>query len=331
MAEPYVDLRNCIRRSYQLRGVPEESFDIMYSSLRPSTIGQYNCALKKWWRFCNQRNIDPFKGSTADVLACLSFEFYNNNAKHGSLNSLRSAIALVIGQDIGLDENVKRFFKGVQNLRPSRAKYDTIWNPKDVLDFIREKLSSNKDLSLEDLSMKTILLLALVTGHRMQTLSLIYLKNVIETKNSLVITITDPIKTSRTSKKLPQLIVPRFVDDERICPMSSLLAYKKATKSVRGKEDNLLVSFKKPHKAVGTSTLSRWVKILLGKSGIDISKFSSHSTRHASTSAANRQGVNIDVIRNTAGWSKESQVFARFYNLPLTEDPSSFANSVLKS
>lgn len=78
-------------------------------------------------------------------------------------------------------------------------------------------------------------------------------------------------------------------------------------------------------------TLSRWVKTLLSRSGINISEFSSHSTRHASTSTAKRNGVGIDVIRATAEWSKDSQVFAKFYNLPLMEEHSTFANAVLKS
>ena len=165
----------------------------------------------------------------------------------------------------------------------------------------------------------------------MQTLSLMQIQNIKESQTSMMITITEPIKTSAFNKKQPVLVIPRYAEDERICPMLSLLAYKNATENLRETEDKLFISFKKPHKAVGTSSLSRWVKTLLGASGIDIAQFSSHSTRHASTSAAKRQGVNIDVIRNTAGWSKDSQVFAKFYDLPLNEDFCSFANSILKS
>ena len=257
MAEPYIDLRSAIGKSYRLRGVPEESIEIIYSSLRPSTVIQYNCVLKKWWHFCRQKDINPFKGSTADVLACLSNEFHVNNAKYGSLNSLRSAISLIIGQHIGTDEEIKRFFKGVQNLRPSTAKYNSIWNPSEVLEYIRENLGCNENLSLEDLSMKTILLLALTTGHRMQTLSLIQIQNIKESQTSMMITITEPIKTSAFNKKQPVLVIPRYAEDERICPMLSLLAYKNATENLRETEDKLFTSFKKPHKAVGTSSLSR--------------------------------------------------------------------------
>ena len=47
------------------------------------------------------------------------------------------------------------------------------------------------------------------------------------------------------------------------------------------------------------------MKNVLQKTGIDTQEFSAYNTRHASTSAANRMGVNIETIRSTAGWTKE--------------------------
>lgn len=49
--------------------------------------------------------------------------------------------------------------------------------------------------------------------------------------------------------------------------------------------------------------------------GIDVTKYSAHSTRAASVSAASRASVNLDDILQTAGWSSEC-CFARFYNKP---------------
>ena len=68
--------------------------------------------------------------------------------------------------------------------------------------------------------------------------------------------------------------------------------------------ENFLLSQKKPHKPIGTQTLALWIKRCLDESGVDIKKFQAHSTRHASTSTAKRAGVNIDCIRNAAGWSQ---------------------------
>lgn len=54
-------------------------------------------------------------------------------------------------------------------------------------------------------------------------------------------------------------------------------------------------------------------------SGIDINTSTAHSNRHASTSIAYKRGVDIDTIRRTAGWSKDSLTFAKFYNKPNPE------------
>jgi hypothetical protein len=59
------------------------------------------------------------------------------------------------------------------------------------------------------------------------------------------------------------------------------------------------------------------LKKVLKESGIDTNQFKGHSTRHASTSAAFRAGLNIESIRNAAGWSRNSNVFAKFYNKPI--------------
>lgn len=90
----------------------------------------------------------------------------------------------------------------------------------------------------------------------------------------------------------------------------------------------MFISFKKPFKKVSANTISRWIKKTLELSGIDITVFSAHSTRHATTSAAYKKGVNIDVIRRTAGWTGESTTFARFYNRPIINN-NIFAETVL--
>lgn len=105
--------------------------------------------------------------------------------------------------------------------------------------------------------------------------------------------------------------------------------YLERTKDIRGSINNLFISFKRPHKVVGTQTISRWIKKVMYKSGIDINIFSAYSTHHTSTSAAKRHGVNIDQIRKTAGWSKDSETFARFYNRRIIVEDKNFAEAVL--
>ena len=110
-----------------------------------------------------------------------------------------------------------------------------------------------------------------------------------------------------------------------------MLTYLEKTKDIRGLINKLFISFRRPHKAVGTQTISRWIKKVMCKSGIDVNIFSAYSTRHASTSAAKRSGVNIDQIRKTAGWSKDSETFARFYNRHVIAENMQFAEAILET
>lgn len=266
----------------------------------------------------------------ASIPRIMSFftEIFKSGAKYGTLNSYRSALSILIGERLGSDDRIARQFKGFYRLRPPAPKYDTTWDPSIVLDFL-SILTPNKDIHLEHLTKKTVTLLALITAHRVQTLSKINIKNIEICPEVINIKIPDILKTSRLNASQPNLNIPFFRQRPEICPADTLLAYIEVTRPLRTC-DNLFISFKSPHKAVTSQTLSRWIKNTLFESGIDTSIFSAHSTRHASTSAAHNSGVNIDLIRKTAGWSGRSNVFARFYKRNVShENPTDFANSIL--
>lgn len=261
-------------------------------------------------------------------------ELFNNGAQFGTLNCCRSALSLIAGRQIGDDDLIKRFFKGVYRLRPTLPKYGVTWDTSIVLDYLGNWYP-NSTLSLEDLSKKLISLLALVTAHRMQTLSKINVFNIEQHLNNIVIKIPDLIKTSRSGSFQPILTLPYFAQNPAICPCKTLLDYIEKTKLLRGNRSNLFISFRKPHKAVGPQSLSRWIKSVLMQCGIDVSIFTAHSTRHAATSKAHKLGVNLDTIRQAAGWTGSSQVFGKFYNRVIinkdNSDANDFGNHILSN
>lgn len=229
------------------------------------------------------------------------------------------------------DDRINRLFKGFHKLRPSLPKYNITWDTSIVLDYLTN-LYPNQDLPLEQLAKKTLTLLALITAHRVQTFSLIRVQNVVRCTNMISIKIPDTIKTSKPGVLQPCLNIPFYDVKPEICPANALLNYLEITKRLRGNNDHLFISFRKPYKSVCSQTLSKWIKNTLNESGIDTSIFSAHSTRHASTSAASRLGVNIDAIRSTAGWSGTSNVFGKFYNRHLNnQNLNDFALSILEN
>lgn len=177
MATTFPGGGNIIRQAFSIRGTPTETIEISLSSLKPSTLRQYEGPIKKWWTFCTRTNVNIFNASTSDLLTFLTTE-YGKEATYSTINSYRSAIALILGPEIGVDDIVKRFCKSISNFRPPRPKYSYAWNPKKVLDYL-STLSPNNSISINELSYKLISLLALVTGHRIQTFSLIKLNNIV--------------------------------------------------------------------------------------------------------------------------------------------------------
>lgn len=83
------------------------------------------------------------------------------------------------------------------------------------------------------------------------------------------------------------------------------------TDPLRKDHSRLLLSHVKPFKPVARDTVSRWVKRVLQSAGIDITKYSAHNYRAASTSNVKVKGLNIAEIMKVTGWSTAS-TFARF-------------------
>jgi site-specific recombinase XerD len=298
----------------------------MLSSLSKNTILQYNVTLKLWWKFCTRLDKDVFDNSISLVLTFLTDQF-NQGASYGSINSHRSALSLFLGNNIGKDEQIKRLLKGVYKMRPSFPKYTHTWDPKIVLDHIAEWYP-NTTISLEKITKKLVVLLALCTAHRVQTISLIKIHNIHLCPNGVKIIISDIIKTSAAGREQPILFLPYFEEKTNICAATVLRDYLSITSDKRPlNSERLLITVKRPHRDATAQSISRWIKQVLAESGVDVATFSAHSTRHAATSTAASAGVNVDLIRKTAGWSSTSQTFARFYNRLIIDD-GIFARSV---
>lgn len=254
---------------------------------------------------------------------------YDNGLGYTSINSARSALSTLIGKiegyDIGSHPLVCRLLKGIANSRPPKAKYQQTWDTNLVLTFCKS-LGDNSQLSMIDISLKLIALLALTTGQRVQTLAAIRVSNIKRLNDgSCEIGIFDKLKTSKPGSSTV-LQLPKYVD-ERLCVVRALDQYLFTTEKHR-ECDALFLSTRRPYTAAARDTISRWLKIVLKRSGIDISTYSGHSFRHASTSKANDRGVSVDSIFKAAGWCQNSKVFAKHYRRPIV-DKHEFANAVL--
>lgn len=128
------------------------------------------------------------------------------------------------------------------------------------------------------------------------------------------------IKQSRPGFRGAFVHMRAYPPDRRLCIYTVLKEYLKRSYLFRGTKSKLLLSYVKPYKEVTKDTIARWIKVVLLRSGIDISKFGAHSVRAAVTSKAKANSVPFEKILDKAGWSN-SKTFAKFYKKEIvTED-----------
>lgn len=303
----------------------------MIASLSINTLRQYDSSLRQWYKYCKTHHYDYLEPTISSIIEFLTVVL-NSGARYGTINSHKSSLMLIAGAQIADNDLLKRFMKGAFKLRPSLPKYNFTWDPNIILNHLSH-LWPNGNLSLELLSKKTLTLLALVSAHRVQTFSLIKIDN-IEVRHGveIIIMIPDIIKTSRPNTMQPILRLPFYDSRPEVCPARCLVTYIEKSSEYRVEnQKNLFISFKKPYNKVTSQSLSRWIKDTLQDSGVDVTLYTAHSTRHAATSSARRKGVSLDSIRKTAGWTEASKTFARFYHREVIGDLHEFANAILNS
>ena len=66
-----------------------------------------------------------------------------------------------------------------------------------------------------------------------------------------------------------------------------------------------MLSFQRPHHPVAKATITRWLCDVLVTAGIDSTIFKAHSTRAASTSAAAKKHLPLDILK-MGDWTSSS-------------------------
>lgn len=182
-----------------------------------------------------------------------------------------------------------------------------------------------------DLTLKTTMLIALLSGQRCQTLHALNISDMTFSDKNCTFRINELLKTSRPGKHLGCLELRAFDEDKQLCVVLFLKEYVERTELLRGTHSQLLLSYCKPFKPVSTDTISRWLKKVLANAGININEYGAHSTRSASTSAARAANISVKTIMDAAGWANV-ETFRKFYDKPITDGvPDNFGYKLLKA
>ena len=263
------------------------------------------------------------------LLDFLLLEFKRETGRgYSSMNTIRSAISVIAtidGRPAGQHLLVTRFMKAAFLERPSFPRSHTTWDPQLVLDFFCS-LGPTVDLSLLQLSRKLVTLMLLLSGHRGQILHLLDIRNMSLMESQVVFGIGDLLKTSRPGAHISSLVFDAYPHDSCLCIVAAIRHYLDRTRSIRGSLTGFFLTTRPPVRLASRDTLRRWVKDVMKAAGVDVTIFSPHSTRSASSSKAARR-LPLSTVVSTIGWARES-TFTRHYHKPLSQ-PGQFARAVL--
>ena len=119
------------------------------------TLVAVQLLFKRWIHFCDRWEIDYFYSDEVRVLEIL-IELHETNLGYSSINGARSApssflVNSVSQLPIGVSVLVKKFIKGIFNIRPPMLRFAAIWDVKIVLDSLSNYGSVSK-LSLKQMT-----------------------------------------------------------------------------------------------------------------------------------------------------------------------------------
>lgn len=298
-----------VRQQLRDRGISMAGTDIIMASWRPATAKQYQPHVSRWLQFCNRGDIHPLTPSVTDIVNFLA-DTFRRGVGYESVNTARGALSslgiVVDGCRAGNHPLVSRFLKGIFNLRPSTPRYAETWDVQLVLQQLRN-MGPLCSLSLKELTLKLVMLMALTQAARIQTLHLLLLRDINIRKDSISVWLGGSLKQCRPKFNVRMVNFKVYIKDCNLCVCETLKMFLARTEQFRNildqEDEKLLISFIKPHKNVTRDTIARWIIIMLHMSGVDTEKYSAGSVRPAAASKAKAMALPVTHIMARAGWS----------------------------
>ena len=187
---------------------------------------------------------------------------FHRDLGYEAVNTARSALSslgiVLDGCWAGNHPLVIRFMKGVFNLRPPRPRYTATWDVQPVLVLLKSMYPLHT-LSLKEITLKLVMLMALTHAARVQTLHLLNISGISFAESSITLRLRGPLKQARPGCNVCEVRFRAYDQDVTLCVCTTLRHYLTRTESIRqgilnGKTICCLV-------LLGHTNL--WVRILL--------------------------------------------------------------------
>lgn len=296
-------------------GMNTDTANILTASWATTTQKQYTLVLRRWIAYCTEHGIEPARPTVLEGINYLQ-ELFTGGAAHTTVNTARSLLSTFVtvgDRPFGEHPLVARLLKGISNLKPTGPRYDNIWDPKLLLNYV-QAWGSTHELDCERLNKRTTCLYLLATGQRLQALSRLRRKDIRWEEDGCTIKYSTRMKSNDPAKN-PLILSFRKFEVPELCVFEHLKCYM-AREELKGAGPAVFATTRRPHVRASQDTLTRYVRTTMQEAGVDMSIFTPYSCRHAATSAAMKRQVPLATILQSAGWIGEG-TFQRFYNRPL--------------
>ena len=262
-----------IREAISNRELPQEIEEVITDSWRTSTRSRYESVLKRWKCYAISRNENSCITNIDSVLRFLH-AMYNDGCLYSGLCATPSALTSVVTINgfVKLSDHplLVRYLKGIFNRHPPLPRYMHIWDINLVLTYYN-RIDHNEDLEFEYLVKKIVMLFIILRARGKHALSTIYVENIVFKDDKVILLPNKTVKHSKPTRPLQPLIYNAYRENIKLCLVNCLLSYLERRKLlVNDDVKELVISYGKPHRPVGSDALSRWIKDELKLSGIDM-------------------------------------------------------------
>ena len=176
-------------------------------SVKQKTLISYQ---KCWRKFSNwlHKWENGYSNITVDSICKFLIYLFNSESSSGkkysgeALNTFRSAISFFIKldfPDLGSHVIISRLFSFFYKQRPSFPRYVVTWDVGKVLNFLA-KWHPPSSLSIKQLTLKTVMLIALTSSDRAQTIHALRVDRVASTPQGLEFVVFDILKTTKRGR-----------------------------------------------------------------------------------------------------------------------------------
>lgn len=195
-----------MRRLYKNRGFSERATNIVLQSWCQSSQKQYDAHIRKWLHFCTKRQADPTHPTLSMAVDFLT-TLYDKGLSYSSINSARCALS---------------------------------WDVNLVLQYI-SSMGNSQELSLKDLTLKLVMLVALTTAQTGQSLHFLDTQNMVQEETAYTFTLYSNLKQSKPDRSTSELVIKHnaYPHDRNLCVVNVCSVYLERTKLLRGSESHL--------------------------------------------------------------------------------------------